>query len=121
LTVRRPAGNVGSMGEKLYEDAVMMADATGLTLRRYYFPSAGSKRIEYSDIRGVSVRPMNWLTGKGRLWGTGSPGYWLPLDVRRMGKSTLLVFDLGGRVKPCVSPDEPERLLALLSSRVHVE
>lgn len=105
----------------LYEDGVMVADAGGVTLRHYYFPTAGPKRIEYSAIRGVQARPMNWLTGKGRWWGTGSPGYWLPLDVRRSGKSTLLVFDLGGRVKPCVSPDDPERALAALRSRVHVE
>jgi hypothetical protein len=64
---------------------------------------------------------MTWLTGKGRVWGTGHPGYWFPLDMRRMNKTEMLVLDLGGRVKPCVSPDDPQRVLELLRTRVRVE
>jgi hypothetical protein len=109
------------MTEVLYEDSVLLADAGGLTLRRYYFPSAGSKRIEYSAIRSVSARPMSWLTVRGRVWGTGHPGYWFPLDTHRMNKTTLLVLDLGDRVKPCVSPDDPEQVLAVLRARARVE
>jgi hypothetical protein len=108
------------VAEVLYEDAGLVLDATGMTLRRYYFPWAGSKRVEYAAIRRVQARPMTWLSGKGRWWGTGHPGYWLPLDVHRAGKSTLFVIDLGGRVKPCVSPDDPQRVLELLRSRVSV-
>jgi hypothetical protein len=109
------------VADVLYSDGVLVVDTTGLTLRHYYFPWAGAKRIEYSAIRRAEARPMTWLTGKGRWWGTSRPGYWLPLDLHRSSKSTLLVFDLGGRVKPCVSPDEPERVLELLRSRVSVD
>lgn len=59
-------------------------------------------------------------TGKGRLWGTAVPRYWLPLDMRRPAKQTLLCFDLGRRVKPCVSPDDPDRVIELLRGRVPV-
>ena len=93
---------------------------SGLTIRRYYFPWAGAKRISYDGVVRVEVRPMNWLTGKGRLWGTAVPRYWLPLDMRRPAKQTLLCFDLGRRVKPCVSPDDPDRVIELLRGRVPV-
>jgi len=107
--------------ETLYDDGVLLLDRTGVTLRHYYFPWAGSKHIGWSAIRRVQARPMGWLTGKGRLWGTANPGYWLPLDTRRGRKTTLLVFDIGTRVKPCVSPNQPERVLELLREQVPVD
>ncbi|MDQ6849519.1 MAG: hypothetical protein M3070_06000, partial [Actinomycetota bacterium] len=63
-------------------------------------------------------RPMGWLTGKGRGWGTAHPGYWLPLDTSRPRKNTLVVLDLGGKVKPAFSPDDPDRVLAILQRRI---
>ncbi|MBV8350518.1 MAG: hypothetical protein JOZ49_24320, partial [Mycolicibacterium sp.] len=84
-------------GGPLYADGTLSLDERGLTIRRYYFPWAGAKRISYDGVVRVEVRPMNWLTGKGRLWGTAIPRYWLPLDMRRPAKQTLLCFDLGRR------------------------
>ena len=63
---------------------------------------------------------MNWLTGKGRLWGTADLRYWLPLDMRRPGKHTLICIDLGRGVKPCVSPDDTDRVIEVLRSRVPI-
>jgi len=108
------------VGEPLYADGVLSLDDRGVTIRRYYFPLAAAKHISYHGVRRVEVRPMNWLTGKGRLWGTGDPRYWLPLDMRRPAKQILLCFDLGRRVKPCVSPDDPDRVIELLRGRVPV-
>lgn len=108
------------MTDALYDDGGLLLDEGGLTIRRYYFPWAGAKRIAYNAIRHVEARPMGWLTGRGRGWGTSHPGYWFPLDIRRAGKRTLLVFDLGRRVKPCVTPEEPDRVIKLLRSRVPV-
>lgn len=53
----------------LYEDAGLTLDEHGITIRRYYFPLGGHKRIAYTDIRGVKTEPMSWLSGKGRFWG----------------------------------------------------
>jgi hypothetical protein len=103
-----------------YDDGGLRLDDQTVTIRRYYFPWAGPKRFAYSAIRQVDVRPLNWLTGKGRGWGSAHPKYWFPLDMRRATKTTLLVFDLGRRVKPCVTPDEPDRVIALLRERVPV-
>ncbi|BBZ10257.1 hypothetical protein [Mycobacterium branderi] len=108
------------MTDALYDDGGLRLDEDGVTIRRYYFPWAGPKRFGYNAIRHVEVRPLNWLSGKGRGWGTAHPGYWFPLDMRRHGKSTLLIFDLGSRVKPCVTPDEPDHVMQLLRSRASV-
>jgi hypothetical protein len=102
----------------LYDDGRCVLDEEGLTLRRYYFPFATSKRISYRQIREFSARPMTWLTGKGRGWGTSNPGYWLPLDMTRRRKNTLIVLDVGAHVKPAFSPDEPVEVLRILHERV---
>ena len=108
------------MSGEIYSDDVITLDDGGLTLSKYYFPLGSAKRIEYADIKGVAVETMNWATGKGRVWGATDPRFWLPLDKRRHKKSTLLVFGVGKRVKPCVTPDDPDRVLELLRERVSV-
>ncbi len=108
------------MNDALYDDGGLRLDQDGVTIRRYYFPWAGPKRIAYSAIRQVEARPMGWLTGRGRGWGTANPSYWFPLDLRRAVKRTLLIFDLGRRVKPCVTPNDPAQVIQLLRSRVPV-
>jgi hypothetical protein len=104
--------------EVIYDDGRAVLDTKGVTLRRYYFPTGRSKYIPYRRIRGAEVRPMGWLTGKGRGWGTSSPGYWLPLDTSRHRKNELVVLDLGGHVKPAFSPDDPARVLAILRRNI---
>jgi hypothetical protein len=101
----------------LYDDGRVVLDAEGVTLRRYYFPTGKSKRIPYGRLRGVEARPMGWLTGKGRGWGSAHPRYWLPLDTSRPRKDTLVVLDVGKYVRPAFSPDDPDRVLELLRTR----
>lgn len=103
----------------LYDDGRVLLHEDALTLRRYYFPLGTSKRIPYGQIQRVSAQPMGWLTGKGRGWGAAHPSYWLPLDLTRPRKNTLIVLDLGAHVKPSFSPDEPEMVLRLLRERIH--
>ncbi|OBF12429.1 MULTISPECIES: hypothetical protein [unclassified Mycobacterium] len=106
------------MSEALYEDSGLRLDEDGITIRRYYFPLATPKRIPYSKIQGVKTEQMTWNSGKGRIWGAGDPRYWFPLDVRRGRKQTLLVLELGRQVRPCISPDDPERVIELLRDRL---
>lgn len=100
-----------------YDDGAVVLDDEAVTLRRYYFPTGMSKRIDYGRIQAFEARPMGWLTGKGRIWGTAHPGYWLPFDAARSRKRKLVVLDVGARVKPSFSPDDPDRVLELLSQR----
>ena len=100
-----------------YDDGRVVLDSAGVTLRRYYFPTFTAKHIPYERIRGVRSMPSTWLSGKGRIWGTAHPGYWFPLDPGRLHRDTLVVLDLGGRISPAFTPDDPERVLALLQER----
>lgn len=102
----------------LYEDAGLTLDEDGITIRRYYFPFATSKRVAYSDIQGIKAESMGWASGKGRLWGAADPRYWFPLDTQRGSKTTLLILDVGRKVKPCITPEDPGKVIELLKSRV---
>ena len=105
--------------EPLYDDGNLLLDESGVTVRRYYFPWAAPKRISYSQIRGVESRAIGWLTGRGRIWGSAHPRYWLPLDWGRTRKHTLLILDVGRRVRPAVTPDDPELVADLIRTRIH--
>ena len=102
----------------LYDDGGLLLDEDGVTIRRYYFPWAGSKRIPYRQLRHAEARPMGALTGRARIWGTTVPRYWLPLDLGRPRKQTLVVLDIGRRVRPAISPDDPDQVLDLLRERM---
>jgi hypothetical protein len=104
--------------EVLYEDDLIELDHEGITLRRYYFPLAMSKRISYTDILDVQQRAMGALTGKGRLWGSGDLRHWAPLDLHRPKKNTAIILDLGKFVRPVFSPNDPERVMPLLHEHV---
>lgn len=108
------------MTAALSEDAGLLLDENGITIRRDYFPLGGPKRIAYADIRGVKSERMTGLSGKGRFWGASDPRYWFPLDFRRGSKPTLLILDVGARVKPCITPEDLDRVLELLRARVPV-
>lgn len=100
-----------------YEDGRVSCDDRGVTIRGYYFPW-GSKRIRYGDIREVDRRQMGALTGKGRIWGTGDFRHWLNLDPGRPRKDVALVLDVGRRVIPVITPDDPDTVEALLRQRM---
>jgi hypothetical protein len=88
----------------------------GLAIRGYYFP-AGTKRIRWSDVRGVDERPLGALTGRLRIWGSGDPRLWWHLDPRRPRKRTALVIDLGRRIRPAITPDDPAAVLRIIEER----
>lgn len=107
----------GRMSE-IYDDGGLRIDESGVTIRRYYFPWGAAKRIAYRDLRAVDVRPMGWLTGRGRIWGSGSLRSWLPLDWARPGKQRLVALDVGSLVWPAITPDDPDRVARLLQDRL---
>lgn len=104
----------------LYEDAGLTLDEDGITIKRYYFPFANAKRVAYSDIQGIKSQQMGWASGKARIWGASDPRYWFPLDARRGRKSTLLVIDVGRRVRACITPDHPDKVIKILRAKVKV-
>lgn len=98
----------------LYDDGRITCDETNLTIGWYYF--WGKKTIPYSSIRTVTSRPMTRLSGKWRLWGTGSLRTWSNLDGSRSKKSVALELDTGGRVRPVITPDDPDAVQAIIAA-----
>jgi hypothetical protein len=101
-----------------YDDGSVRLDSHGLTLRRYYFPTGKSKSLGYDQIQAIHTHPLTWLSGRERGWGTAHPGYWLPLDLGRFRKRVLVVLDVGRRVSPAFTPDDPDTVVELVRQRL---
>lgn len=101
--------------QECYDDGLVQLDREAITLRRYHFPSGTSKVIALSGIRGYRVKPLGLFIHRFRIWGSSDLRRWLPLDVRRPFKSTLITLDVPGtRPSPAFTPAHPEEFTALL-------
>lgn len=101
---------------RFYDDGIIQLDQEALTLRRYHFPSGTSKIIRLRDIRGFRTSSLGLLLHRFRIWGTSDLRRWLPLDVRRPLKSTLVTFDVPGTYPdPACTPEHPTQFIELLS------
>lgn len=94
----------------LYEDRWITCTTKQLTIRGYYFPSGGPKTIPLDRIRRVEEVEIGPLSGQWRIWGTASPRYWAHLDFQRPRKTTAFVLDVGGFVRPWITPEDPDSL-----------
>ncbi len=90
-----------------YADRWIRCGPDGIAVRGYYFPW-GTKHIAYGSVHGITRVALTPGRGRARIWGTANPGYWASLDPDRPHKETALVLDLGRRVKPFLTPDEPD-------------
>jgi hypothetical protein len=98
-----------------YDDGLIQLDREAITLRRYHFPSGTSKVIPLQSIRGYKAEPLGLLIQRFRIWGSSDLRRWLPLDVRRPTKSTLVTLDVPGmRLKPAFTPLRAKEFLAML-------
>ncbi len=90
-----------------YQDRWIECVDDGIRVRGYYFPW-GTKRIPYSSICSLDRFAMTRLRGKGRIWGSGDLRHWANLDPSRPHKDVGYFVDLGKRVVPMLTPDDPE-------------
>ena len=98
-----------------YDDGLIQLDREAITLRRYHFPSGTSKVIPLRSVRGYKAEPLGMFTHRFRLWGSSDLRRWLPLDVWRPIKSTLVTLDVpGARPQPAFTPQRPTEFLAVL-------
>ena len=104
----------GSAGTASYQGPLILIQDGTLTIRRYYFPT-GAKRIPLTAITGVEQYAMTRWTGKWRIWGT-TLVRWFNCDAGRPHKQQAFVIDLGRRVKPVLTPDDPEAFRAALAT-----
>ncbi len=104
-----------SPAPRYYDDGLIQLDREALTLRRYHFPSGTSKVIPLRDIRGYQTAPLGLFMQRFRLWGSSDLRRWLPLDIYRPLKSTLVTLDVNGSYPhPACTPVRPKQFLALL-------
>ncbi|MCV7258912.1 hypothetical protein [Mycobacterium shimoidei] len=103
------------MSTQQYDDGLVQLDREAITLHRYHFPSGTSKVIPLSAVRGYKAEPLGLFSHRLRLWGTSDLRRWLPLDVRRPFKSTLITLDVPGTwPSPAFTPADPQEFTALL-------
>lgn len=93
-----------------YDDGRVACTADALLIRWYYFP-AGTKRISYARIREVRRCPAR----RGRVWGSTDFVHWHNLDARRPHKETGLIIDTGRFIKPVITPDNADDVIAVLT------
>lgn len=97
-----------------YDDGQVQLDRFALTLRRYHFPSGTAKVIPLRAINGYRAEPLGLLLQRFRIWGTSDLRRWLPLDVNRPLRSTLITLDVAGAwPSPAFTPEDPGRFLAM--------
>lgn len=99
-----------------YDDGLVQLDRYALTLRRYHFPSGTAKVIPLQAIKGYRAESLGVLAQRFRIWGSSDLRRWLPLDVRRPLKSTLITLDVPGTwPSPALTPANPESFLMMLA------
>lgn len=95
-----------------YDDGQVQLDRFALTLRRYHFPSGTAKVIPLPSIKGYRAEPLGLWMQRLRLWGTSDLQRWLPLDVRRPLRSTLITLDVPDTwPSPAFTPEDPAEFL----------
>jgi hypothetical protein len=98
-----------------YDDGLVQLDREAITLRRYHFPSGTSKIIALNSIRGYKAEALGLLLHRFRLWGSSDLRRWLPLDMGRPFRSTLITLDVrGARPCPAFTPANAGEFIALL-------
>ncbi len=100
--------------EMEYDDGLIACSDDGLAIRRYDL-FLRPKSIPYGQIRSVRQVGLGAVR-RWRIWGTTDPRRWFSLDWRRPHKRVALVLDVSKRVKPVITPDDPQRVVAVLRS-----
>jgi hypothetical protein len=103
-------------GHVLYDDGRIACDDSGVIIGWYYL--WGRKRIPYSAIHAVHKRPLGRVRGRWRLWGSGDFKRWYNLDGNRANKNVALELDVGGHVRPVITPDDPEAVATIITERI---
>lgn len=102
----------------LYADGVVRVDPDGLTVRRYYWPR-GRKRIPFDTIREYRTHALTMGHGQYRVHGIDRRGRWYSRDRRRQDKPLAIVLDVGRRIRPVLTPADPQAVLSILDQRRH--
>ena len=101
-----------------YDDDVMTLDDAGITIKNYNFPDR-PRHIHYRDISHAELISLSFGTGKHQLVGIGPlrPRHFFHWDRKRKTKSHAVSLDLGHWLRVAITPDDAERVFALIRSK----
>jgi hypothetical protein len=91
-----------------------------IRVRGYFFPW-GTKRIPYRSIRSLDRFCLAALRGKGRIWGSGDLRHWANFDPGRPKKRVGFILDVGARVMPFLTPEDPDRFEQVVRAQVPLD
>lgn len=100
----------------LYEDDTLRMGPDHLIIRRYYWPF-GRKRVAYDDIVGFTVRILKAWHGQHRVHGIDRRGRWYSRDSYRGEKELAIDLDVGGVIRPVLTPSDPDAVSEILRGR----
>lgn len=101
--------------QQFYDDGMVALDRSAITLRRYHFPSGTSKVIPLRSVRGFEAEDLGMFMQRFRIWGSSDFRRWLPMDLQRPFRSTLVTLDVPGlKMRPAFTPARPKEFLAVL-------
>src|SRR5581483_4377968 len=113
---RRSTCHAAVVAEPLYDDGRIALDGEGVIIRWYY--PWGTKKIRYGAIRSITTHPLKEWHRRWRLWGSGDFVHWFNLDGNRPKKRTAIELDVGGQVRPTITPDDPETVARSIEERI---
>jgi hypothetical protein len=91
-----------------YDDGRVACLDTEILIRQYSLLRR-PKHISYSSIREARQVPLGTL-GKLRIHGSGDLLHWFSYDPTRPRKSRAIVLHTGGRIRPVITPDDPDQV-----------
>lgn len=97
-----------------YDDGKVACTDQELVIRNYYFFFLGAKHIPYSAIREARRVRLGTM-GRWRIHGSGDFVHWFNFDARRPRKYSAIVVHLDGVIRPVITPDDPDRVAAVLA------
>ena len=102
-----------------YEDETVSLGDTGITIKHYFWPGR-RRHIAYGDVVGAESISLRFGTGRYRLVGfsPGRPRHFFHWDRNRSAKSRGVSLDLGRWRRLAITPDDPDRVLALIRNRI---
>ena len=95
------------MSAGYYRDQLLRIEDGTLTIRRYSY-ALRDRRVRLAEIRDAIDRPIGRWSGRWRLWGSGDLRRWWNLDPGRRKKTRAFELDTGSRMRPIVTPDDPD-------------
>ena len=99
-----------------YCDPQVTVEQTNLRRRHYNFPPATTKSISVDRIESIQVGSLTFRTANRRACGSTTVKSWMPLDLGRSKKPTVIFVDDGHRITSGITPANPQDFIAVLTA-----